>query len=84
MKNLVHDIAESLLGHDDDVEVNEINGDQTTVIELKVNPEDLGKIIGRQGRTANAIRTLVNAAALKAGKRAVLEILERPPSENLE
>ncbi|MGB3975828.1 MAG: KH domain-containing protein [bacterium] len=77
MKSLILYIAQGLLEEPDHVEVNEIEGDQTTVLELKVASADLGKIIGRQGRTAKALRTIVNAAALKSGKRMVLEIIEK-------
>jgi len=77
VKSLVSYLAKSLLDNPENVEVNEIEGNQTSVIELKVVSGDLGKIIGRQGRTAKALRTVVNAAALKAGKRVVLEIIER-------
>ena len=76
MQELVEFIAKSLVDHPDKVEVREIEGEKTTVIELKVAPEDLGKVIGRQGRTARAIRTLLAAVARKQNKRAVLEILE--------
>jgi hypothetical protein len=73
---LVCYIAKSLVDNPDQVEVREVLGEQTTVLELKVAPDDLGKIIGKQGRTAKAIRTILGAAAAKAKKRAVLEILE--------
>jgi predicted RNA-binding protein YlqC (UPF0109 family) len=76
MKELVLFIARALVDKPNEVEVREIEGEKTTVIELKVAPEDLGKVIGRQGRTARAMRTLLNAAATKMKKRAVLEILE--------
>lgn len=77
MKDLILYIARGLLDQPERVEVTEIVGDQTTVLELKVSPDDLGKVIGRQGRTAKALRTVVNAAALKAGKRIILEIVEK-------
>ena len=76
LQELVEFVAKSLVDHPDRVEVREIEGEKTTVIELKVAPEDLGKVIGRQGRTARAIRTLLAAVARKQNKRAVLEILE--------
>lgn len=76
MQELVEFIAKSLVDHPDRVEVKEIEGEKTTVIELKVAPEDLGKVIGKQGRTARALRTLLAAVARKSNKRAVLEILE--------
>ncbi len=76
LKELVTFIAQSLVDDPDKVEVNEISGEQTAVLELKVAQEDLGKIIGKQGKTAKAIRTILGAAAAKSRKRAVLEILE--------
>ncbi len=76
MKDLLLAIAKALVDHPDSVEVNEVEGAQTTVLELKVAPEDLGKVIGKQGRTARAIRTILNAAGMKLKKRFVLEILE--------
>lgn len=76
MKELVKYIAQALVDYPDQVSVNEIEGNQTTVLELKVAKEDLGKIIGKQGRTARAIRTLLSAASAKIKKRTVLEIIE--------
>lgn len=76
MKNLLEEIARSLVDHPEDVQVSEIEGEQTTVLELRVREEDLGKVIGRQGRTARALRTLLSAAGMKVRKRFVLEILE--------
>jgi uncharacterized protein len=76
MKELVRVIAQALVDRPDEVEVKEVEGEKTTVLELKVAETDLGKVIGRQGRTARAMRTIVNAAATKQKKRAVLEILE--------
>jgi predicted RNA-binding protein YlqC (UPF0109 family) len=76
MKELVRSIAQALVDRPEEVEVREVEGEKTTVLELKVAATDLGKVIGRQGRTARAMRTLVNAAATKLKKRAVLEILE--------
>jgi len=76
LKELVTFIAQSLVDDPDKVEVHEIVGEQTAVLELKVAQEDLGKIIGKQGKTAKAIRTILGAAAAKMRKRAVLEILE--------
>jgi predicted RNA-binding protein YlqC (UPF0109 family) len=76
MKELVKFIAQSLVDNPDAVQVNEIEGEQTSVIELKVAKEDLGKVIGKQGRTARAMRTILNAASTKIRKRAVLEIIE--------
>ena len=76
MKELVKFIAQALVDQPDHVQVNEIEGEQTSVIELKVAKEDLGKVIGKQGRTARAIRTILSAASTKIRKRSVLEILE--------
>ena len=76
LKELVKLIAESLVDSPEQVEVTEVAGEQTAVLELKVAPDDLGKIIGKQGKTAKAIRTILSAAAAKMKKRAVLEILE--------
>jgi predicted RNA-binding protein YlqC (UPF0109 family) len=76
MKDLVKSIAQALVDHPEQVTVNEIEGNQTSVLELKVAKDDLGKIIGKQGRTAQAIRTLLSAASAKLKKRSVLEIIE--------
>lgn len=76
MKELVAYIARALVDIPDDVHVNEIEGEQTSVIELKVAKEDLGKVIGKQGRTARAMRTILSAASTKIRKRSVLEIIE--------
>lgn len=76
MKELIEFIAKSLVENSEQVEVREVQGDRTTIIELKVAQEDMGKIIGKQGKTARSIRTLLNAAAAKVKKKAVLEILE--------
>ncbi|MCK9375450.1 MAG: KH domain-containing protein [Syntrophobacterales bacterium] len=76
MKELVKFIAQSLVDNPEQVEVKEIQGEQTSVIELKVAKEDLGKVIGKQGRTARAMRTILSAASTKIRKRAVLEIIE--------
>jgi hypothetical protein len=76
LKDLISYIAKSLVDNPDAVEVSEIEGEQTSVIELKVAKEDLGKVIGKQGRTARAMRTIIGAASTKAQKRAVLEIIE--------
>lgn len=76
LQELVTFIAKSLVDSPEQVEVREVAGEQTSVLELKVAPDDLGKIIGKQGRTAKAIRTILGAAAAKIRKRAVLEILE--------
>jgi predicted RNA-binding protein YlqC (UPF0109 family) len=76
MKELVELIAKSLVDHPEEVEVTEVEGEQTTVLELRVAQEDLGKVIGKKGRTAQAVRTIVNAGGMKLSKRFVLEILE--------
>jgi uncharacterized protein len=76
LKDLVEYIAKSLVDNPDDVIVTEVEGEQTSVLELKVAKEDLGKVIGKQGRTARAMRTILGAASTKAKKRSVLEILE--------
>ena len=76
LKDLVEYIAKSLVDNPDAVQVKEIEGEQTSVIELKVAKEDFGKVIGKQGRTARAIRTILSAASTKVKKRAVLEIIE--------
>lgn len=76
MKELVAFIAKALVDEPDQVTVSEIEGEQTSVIELKVAKEDLGKVIGKQGRTARAMRTILSAASTKIRKRSVLEIIE--------
>jgi len=76
MKELIKYIAQSLVDNPDEVHVNEIEGEQTSVLELRVAKEDLGKVIGKQGRTARAMRTILSAASTKIRKRAVLEIIE--------
>ncbi|MEN8162500.1 MAG: KH domain-containing protein [Acidobacteriota bacterium] len=76
MKDLLVEIAKALVDNPDEVNVTEVEGEQTTVLELRVREEDLGKVIGRQGRTARALRTLLSAAGMKVHKRFVLEILE--------
>ncbi|SDB09217.1 RNA-binding protein (KH domain) [Desulfonatronum thiosulfatophilum] len=76
MKELIEYIATSLVDHPDSVQVSLVEGEQSSVLELRVAKEDLGKVIGKQGRTAKALRTILTAAAAKADKRIVLEILE--------
>jgi len=76
MKDLVEAIAKALVDHPDQVQVRSVEGEQVTVLELRVHPEDLGKVIGRQGRTAKSIRTILGAAGMKLRKRLTLEILE--------
>jgi len=76
VKELVTDIARVLVDHPDEVSVKEVAGEQVTVLELRVAPGDLGKVIGKQGRTARSIRTLLGAAGVKLNRRFTLEILE--------
>lgn len=76
MKDLITYIAKALVDNPDAVEVTVVAGERTSVIELKVAKEDLGKVIGKQGRTARAMRTILAAASTKINKRAVLEIIE--------
>jgi len=75
MKELVEVIAKALVDNPDAVAVKAVEGERSTVLELKVAPEDMGKVIGKQGRIAKAIRTVVKAAATKSDKRVVVEIL---------
>ncbi len=76
MKELIEYIAKALVDNPDQVSVSEVIGDQTSVLELKVAKEDLGKVIGKQGRSARAMRTILSAASTKLKKRTVLEIIE--------
>jgi hypothetical protein len=76
MKQLVEDIAKALVDVPEEVSVREVEGEQVTVLELKVAPSDLGKVIGKQGRTARSIRTILGAAGMKVNRRFTLEILE--------
>ena len=76
VRELVEDIAKALVDEPDQVSVNEVAGEQATVLELKVGPGDLGKVIGKQGRTARSIRTLLGAVGMKMNRRFTLEILE--------
>lgn len=76
MKELIEQIAKALVDKPEDVAVAEVEGERTTVFELRVAQSDLGKVIGKQGKTARAMRTLLSAAGTKIGKRCVLEILE--------
>lgn len=77
MKELIENIAKSLVDNPQDVHVNEIVGEQSIILELKVAPTDMGKVIGKQGRIAKAIRTVVKAAALKEEKKVVVEIIDQ-------
>jgi len=76
LREMIEEVARALVDNPDDVQVTEVQGEQTMVLELRVAPDDLGKVIGKQGRTARAMRTLLAAAGMKHQKRAVLEILE--------
>ena len=76
MRELIEVVAKALVDFPDQVVVNVVEGQQTTVLELRVAPADLGKVIGKQGRTARAVRTILGAAGMKQRKRFVLEILE--------
>ncbi|MFI5391364.1 MAG: KH domain-containing protein [Bacteriovoracales bacterium] len=76
LKSLIEFMSKSLVDTPDEVSVSEVSGDQSTVYELKVNKSDLGKVIGKQGRTARALRTILNAASTKMKKRTILEIIE--------
>ncbi|HHV17341.1 MAG TPA: KH domain-containing protein [Thermoanaerobacterales bacterium] len=75
MIELVEYIAKALVDHPENVSVNQVEGEQSIILELKVDSEDMGKVIGKQGRIAKAIRTVVKAAAAKEGKRVVVEII---------
>ncbi len=76
MKEFIEYIVKNLVDHPDDVKIEEVEGSRTTVFELRVGQGDLGKVIGKEGRTAKSLRTLLAAVAARQGKRAVLEILE--------
>lgn len=76
MKELLELIAKALVDNPEQVMVSEVGGEQTTILELRVAQEDLGKVIGKQGRTARAIRTILSAAGMKLRKRLHLEIIE--------
>ncbi len=76
LKDIVEFMVKSLVDYPDQVDVKEVVGEQTTVVELKVAKQDLGKVIGKQGKTARAMRTILTAASAKMNKRSVLEIVE--------
>jgi uncharacterized protein len=76
VKNLILTMVRALVDKPDEVSLQEVEGEKTTVLELRVAKEDLGKVIGKQGKTAKAMRTILNANATKLNKRAVLEIIE--------
>jgi predicted RNA-binding protein YlqC (UPF0109 family) len=76
MKDLIEAIAKSLVDNPEQVSVKALEGEQVTILELRVHPSDLGKVIGKQGRTARSVRTILNAAGMKLKKRFTLEIIE--------
>jgi predicted RNA-binding protein YlqC (UPF0109 family) len=76
MKDLVEEIAKALVDYPDEIQVTAVEGSEVTVLKLRANPEDLGKIIGRQGRTVQAIRILLSAAGMKIHRRFTLEVLQ--------
>jgi len=76
MKELLEYLAKALVDNPDDVEVEAIEGERSVILQLKVNPDDIGKVIGKQGRIAQALRTVVKAVATKQGKNAIVEILD--------
>lgn len=76
MKELLETIAKALVDYPDDVHVNEVEGEKSMILELTVSKDDMGKVIGKQGRIAKAIRTVVKAAAIKENKRVSVEILQ--------
>jgi predicted RNA-binding protein YlqC (UPF0109 family) len=76
MKDLLEYLAKALVDHPDDVQIETIEGERSVILQLKVHPDDVGKVIGKQGRIAQALRTLVKAAAMKQGKNAIVEILD--------
>lgn len=82
MKDLVETVCKSLVDNPEDVKVTQIDGEQTTILELRVHQSDLGKVIGKQGRTARAIRTILAAAGMKQKRRFNLEIIERFDERN--
>lgn len=76
MKELLDYLAKALVDHPDDVQIEVIEGERSVILQLRVHPDDIGKVIGKQGRIAQALRTLVKAAATKQGKNAIVEILD--------
>ena len=83
MKQLIEDIAKALVDVPEEVAVNVIEGEQTTVLELKVAPSDLGKVIGKQGRTARSLRTILGAASMKLHHRFALDHIEPRPGDHV-
>ncbi|MBI4733505.1 MAG: KH domain-containing protein [Rubrobacteridae bacterium] len=76
MKELLEVLAKSVVDHPDDVEVTVVEGERSLILQLHVAPDDIGKVIGKQGRIAKAIRTIVRASAVKEGKKAIVEIID--------
>lgn len=76
MKELLETLAKALVDYPDEVSVHEVEGEKSIILELKVSKEDIGKVIGKQGRIAKAIRTVIKAAAVKSNRRVVVEILQ--------
>lgn len=76
MKELLDYLAKALVDHPEDVHIDVIEGERSVILQLRVHPDDVGKVIGKQGRIAQALRTLVKAAATKQGKNAIVEILD--------
>ena len=76
MKQLLEMLAKSLVDHPDAVEVSQVEGERSIILEVKVAPDDMGKVIGKQGRIAQALRTIVKAAAVKEGKKVMVEIIQ--------
>ena len=76
MKELLETIAKALVEHPEEVVVNEVEGEKSVILELKVSKDDMGKVIGKQGRIANAIRTVIKAAAIRDNKKVVVEIIQ--------
>jgi hypothetical protein len=76
MRALIEHIVRALVDHPDDIRITEVDGEKTVVFELRCHPEDIGKVIGKSGKTVGAIRTLLNTAATKEGRRAMLEVVD--------
>lgn len=76
MKDLLKTLAKALVDHPESVEVSQVEGERSIILELKVAPEDMGKVIGKQGRIAQALRTIIKAAAIKDGKKMMVEIIQ--------
>lgn len=76
MRELIEHIVRALVDHPDEVRVTEVDGEKTVIFELRCNPEDVGKVIGKSGKTVGAIRTLVSTAAARQGRRAMLEVVD--------